>query len=130
VALTATEALALLPEWQKRLRLQDWQIEGSITDQVGQPLAKATLLAKYKAARIAILNPVKVEEECSHWIGNKDPEVSIVHELLHLQGESLNTLLSKKKYARYDADMERLVELTAIALVALKREVVAARNPT
>lgn len=122
--MTASEAIALIPEWQKRLRLQDWTIRGVVVDQTeNNPCGKVNQLNDYKDALVTILNPENIP---ASWLGNRDPEVTVVHELLHLQGESLNGFLNEKKHARYSNDYERLVELTAIALVALKRELLEA----
>lgn len=122
--MTADEALALVPEWQKRLRLQDWTITAVVTDQRDDcGGGRVNLLADYKDAKIIILNPEKIPAD---WLGNRDPEVPLVHELLHLQCEHLNTFLRKDENQRYSDDMERVVELTAIALVGLKRELAAA----
>jgi hypothetical protein len=84
-AMTAQEAIALLPEWQKRLRLMDWTIQADATDQRDEcGGGKTNFHAKYKDARILILNPDKYLPE---WLGSRDPEVTLVHELLHIQCE-------------------------------------------
>lgn len=108
--MTALEAIALIPEWQKRLRLQDWEITAVVVDQTEDGLASANALPKYKSAKLTLLDPVKIDKD---WLGNKDLEVSIVHELLHLQAEFLTKFLCKPKHRRYHDDMERWVELTA-----------------
>ena len=118
--MTAQEAIGLIPFWQKRLRLQDWDIEAVITDQREEcGGGRVQMLAKYKAAKITILEPEKMDPT---WLGSKDPEVTLVHELLHVQTEQLNHHLNKPKHGRLSDDMERVVELTAIALVTLRRE--------
>jgi hypothetical protein len=124
--MTAKEAIALIPEWQERLRLRDWTIRAVLIDQTeNNPVGKVRQINDYKDAIITLLDPDKIPDT---WLGNHDPEVTLVHELLHLQAESLNRFLNKKKHARYSQDYERLVELTAIALVTLKRDLEHARS--
>ena len=119
-AMTSREALDLIPYWQEKLRLRDWTIRGEIATQTEEcPLGQAEHLSKYKDATIKILEETAIP---ASWLGNKDPEVTLVHELLHLQAESLNGLLKKKKNKRYEVDYERLVDLTACALVSLRRQ--------
>lgn len=117
--MTVPEAFELLPYWQKRLRLQDWTIRCVVVEQTeNNPAGKVNQLSDYKDAVITILDPAKIP---TTWLGNNDPEVTLVHELLHLQAEALNGFLNEKRNSRYANDYERLVELTAIALVTLRR---------
>ncbi len=115
--MTAEELQALLPEWQKRLRLQDWTIRLAVHDDKGQgSIARMANQTNYHAAVIDL-----VLDPSSDFPINTDLEVTLVHELLHVQGGHLTEWLKKKKRRRYYDEMERLVEFAAIALVELKR---------
>lgn len=110
----------LLIEWQERLRLQDWSIKIAVVPHTRTgSLGSARMHAKYKGAEIEIMNPAFIDPAI---ICNTDVEVTLVHELLHLQGGALTEYLEDEKLRWYHDEMERLVELTAIALVKLKRD--------
>jgi hypothetical protein len=102
--------------WQDRLRLRDWNINLVVGHTFGK-CGQARKLSDYKEAEIQIPHP---EAMPASWLGNRDPEVTLVHELLHLQGEGLDDFIARHK--EWEPHNERLVELTAIALVELKRK--------
>lgn len=118
--MTAEDYRLLVDEWAKTLRVQDWVIEIEVVTEYTTFLAQVDSQSNYKQSVMKIVKPENIPASI---MGNKDPEVSIVHELLHLQAGHLNCLVAKNKYRRYHSDLERLVELTAIALVAQKREI-------
>lgn len=102
--------------WQDRLRLRDWEIRLTIGHHFGK-VGTCRKLSDYKDAEIQILHPTAI---CPTWMGNNDLEVTLVHELLHLQGESLDDFIATSE--RWKDHQERFIELTAIALVRLRRE--------
>jgi hypothetical protein len=110
---------ALLVDWQIRLRLEDWDISVKFEKHC-ECLANARLKPNHKAAEIVLLETEFINP---NGLGNKDLEVSLVHELLHIQAGHLTEHLCEKGNERYYDDMERVVELTAIALVGLRRRV-------
>ncbi len=115
--MTDHELKALLPEWQQRLRLQDWDVSLKF-EKYSEGLGNVRMCAKYKSAEIIIREPAFIDPD---ELGNKDLEVTLVHELLHVQAGHLTHFLAEKQNDRYYDEMERLVELTALALVKLKR---------
>jgi hypothetical protein len=113
------EITALLPIWQRRLRLNDWDIKLTF-EKHPNSLGNVRLQANYKNAEIVLQHTDFIDNQ---GLGNKDPEVTLVHELLHVQAGELTSFLCARDNERYYDDMERLVELTAIALVDLARRV-------
>jgi hypothetical protein len=116
--MTAEEAMALLPEWQERLRLRDWNIRISVSQRLEGAMGDMRMVPKYKSAEIRLGDLGCVDPDS---LANGDPEITLVHELLHVQAAFLTTFLREDANARYYDEMERLVELTASALVNLKR---------
>ena len=102
--------------WQERLRLRDWDIQ-LIVSMTVQKMGTCRKLSDYKAAEIEIMHPTAIPH---HWLCCKDPEVTLVHELLHLQGETRDDFIGTNE--RWKDHQERVIELTAIALVRLRRE--------
>lgn len=114
--MTQEELVALCVEWQKILRLQDWNIIVKIVRERGMNKpdreGEITIFHKAKEANIRLLDPVDYPPTCTQ---PQDMEAVLVHELLHIQFE----------FCIDDEDntaMEIAVELTAQALVNLKRK--------
>jgi hypothetical protein len=71
---TNDELEALLPEWQKRLRLEDWDIALEF-EKHAEGLGNVRMAAKYKSAVIVILEEGFIDPDA---LGNKDREVTLV----------------------------------------------------
>ena len=121
VHLTLAEAVSLCAEWQKILRLQDWVVEVKIARGNGIDLSPAcmgdvTSNPKRKMALIKLLDP-------NDWDRNimvpQDMEVTLVHELLHLQCRGFDYLI--KDDSPEDTGYEQMIILTSHALVYLRR---------
>jgi hypothetical protein len=74
----------LMQVWQKRLRLQDWDIKLQVTHMVDMPVPDALgcigSSAEHKSAVLTLLNP----DEYPDGPFPVDTEEVLVHELLHL----------------------------------------------
>jgi len=104
--MTNSQLKKFCKEWQKRLRLQDWNVSvafGILEDSTG--LTKIN--PNFKVAKVII------DEE-----GNNELEITLVHELLHLHADPFSQDLQEK----YKTNLEAMIELTARALVEAKYE--------
>lgn len=119
--LTLIEARTLCEMWQKILRLQDWVVEVKIARGNGMDLGpmylgSVTSNTKRKVALIKLLDP-------SDWNSDtmvpQDMEVTLVHELLHLQCKGFDHLI--KEDSLEDTGYEQMIILTSHALVYLRR---------
>lgn len=121
-ALSETSLALLSAEWQKRLRLQDWDITFQIKrinelEGFGQTVASDT----YRSAKIHLLDerdfdPMAAQTTLS--VSSLDWEVTLVHELLHLHFHDVAQ--PKIGTPEYRA-LERGIDTIAIALVHAKR---------
>jgi hypothetical protein len=107
----------LLRQWKTRLRLDDWDITIEFSKHM-DGLGECRMAAKYKQARIKMKDPEFIDPD---GLTIRDPEVTLVHELLHVQAGQLTEFLGRSENERWHDEMERVVELTAIALVNLRR---------
>ncbi len=119
VILTENELRARCAEWQKILRLQDWDVIMTVDrgrDLMPDSLGQCDWTLPTKQAHIHILDPVDHPPDLK-W--PQDMEQYLVHELLHLHFAP---------FSRFDHEslehitMEQAVDLIACALVNLKRK--------
>ena len=111
--MTQKQARKLCREWQRRLRLQDWQVELSFRrfhEMSGDTRGDCYMSMEQRIARIDILNPKDARPDAPPY----DLEQTIVHELLHLHFEPF--WRNKKRL-----ELEQAIEAIAFALVAAKR---------
>lgn len=92
--------------WQKRLRLQDWNIEVKVkrfTEMPSEALAAIQSFEERKDAFMYLLAPIDIELVQDRFLGNEaaNYSMSIVHELLHLQLLPLS---------EYDDERKRIAE--------------------
>lgn len=108
-----TEKLSLeyLKYWQKRLRLQDWDIRIEVDNDIENCSGQVTKSLDYQWAKILIKDPTKLPED-RYLV--EDLEVTIVHELLHIR----MAYITGKKANHHE---EMAIETIAQNLVALKR---------
>jgi hypothetical protein len=112
--MTNDDLQALCTEWQKTLRLQDWDITATFARHyemqepywLGQCSANDTM----RSARIKILDPNDHHEK----LADQDIEETLVHEQLHLY------FPGSDDPAR-DLSLEQGINAVAKALVSLKR---------
>jgi hypothetical protein len=115
--MTEPELQELCAEWQKILRLQDWEIHVCIARSRDMPEGMQgciDMVWPRKEAHISIIDPVDYPPD-SWWA--QDMERTLVHELLHLHSP-------ERENEREDIQVliEQGVQLTACALVDLKRQ--------
>lgn len=113
--MTQKQLTALGVEWQKRLRLQDWEVAYEFCREAEIKADGETQYNKsLKCARIRIASEASRLGTCGD-LQPYDAEQCLVHELLHLQ------------WAHLPGDMascdptEAAIDLTAWALVRAKR---------
>jgi hypothetical protein len=114
---------SLCVEWQIRLRLQDWNIRVQCVPEMGG-FARVRSSARVKEAVIYLCTPETVP---SDWLGCRDIEVTLVHELLHLHARKFDGKLGDDESAEH-VSFEAMIELTAIALVEAKRGIPFSRS--
>lgn len=103
--------------WQKPLRLQDWliTIEFWPHNALGSDVAKVQMNANNKSAVLALRYPDEISAVAHEWpVGEAgDYDLSIVHELLHLMFQSMQS--------QCEVGEEQSCNLIASALVQLYR---------
>jgi hypothetical protein len=107
---------ALLVEWQRRLRLQDWRIDLRVEPvwTLGDSMGRVEPSPHYQTAIIRIRDPQHVDPNMS-WVV-RDPEHTLVHELLHL------LIPERDDVEGEDVQMECAINHLAEALVTLRRD--------
>lgn len=95
----------LMIEWQGCLRLLDWELDLLLEADEDVPTAYGTI--DYDIAERSATIRIRPRQE--------DPELTLVHELLHLWVEPLTTV-AEEFY------LEQAVEALSRALVGLKRQ--------
>ena len=116
--MTQDELQSLCSEWQKTLRLQDWDIRARFVKHYRFPQSKqgeVSCVEEQKTALIRILVPEDYEPD-QEW--PQDIEQTLVHELVHVH---FIAFTDSEKGSAKDLALEQGVELTAWALVNLKR---------
>lgn len=108
--------------WQKLLRLQDWEIDVQVVryshyNEARVPLGTCQDDQVKRFAQITILDPtdILVVHPCT----NADPELTLVHELMHLYFNS--DLVVGKEPKQVDNVIETGVEALSEALWKLSR---------
>lgn len=113
---------ALLVEWQKILRMQDWDFTIKIKRHYDMPIKDTQggcswLLAKRRGV-ISILDPVDYDPAI---VDEQDREITLVHEMLHpLLGQFESEASNDSDNLEWAAK-EQTIDCIAKALVKLKR---------
>lgn len=121
VHLTEAEAQALCLEWQKILRLSDWDVrvrvrrKDTIELQGDDIQGRCYWTVTRREATIILLDPVDFPPSCTF---PQDMEATLVHELLHLHGAGFDEF---KVGDAQDRALEQMIHATSYALVELKR---------
>lgn len=106
-------------EWQKILRLQDWDVHVSIVRDSNMKLkdvnGECEWVLQTKQAHIRILDPIDYPED-TRW--PQDMEQTLVHELLHLHFAPFDTHADG---SLEHTSMEQAIDMIAGALLSLKR---------
>lgn len=103
--------------WQGRLLLVDWEVDVKIVrrQELKSGVGNATI-DMYRRARVRLLDPIDFEAD--DWPADRDLEVTLVHELMHLLFH--DACDPKPDTLEYRA-FERAIEATALALVKISR---------
>ena len=112
------ELMDLCTEWQDVLAINDWEIGVAINEnklKEQRKLGEVSYTSETAQALISILHPDNYPDVPFPY----DMEKTLVHELLHLRFASV---APKKEHSTKGIAFERAIELTAKALVNLKRE--------
>jgi hypothetical protein len=104
----------LLAEWQKTLKLRDWDIAVEVPEKNIESQGSCLFYPSVRQARITLCHPrYKPKETITLW----DMEVTIVHELLHVK---FNCVPLNKGETHLN-EFEAAIDGTAQILVNLKR---------
>lgn len=117
----------LATEWQGVLRLADWDIDVSIlgVDSLGLSFGVCrTVLEQKQYAHVELLDPADYEYDGDD-IERYDPEVTIVHELLHVFTARILAQPTKRG-TKHDIVAEQLAHQVSRTLVKQKRALLAA----
>ena len=100
--------------WQKQLRLMDWVMTVEIYEDLEKcgGYGHAEHSKNFQTVKYGILNPDKIP---SDWVGTRDLEVTVVHEILHTRLTFLSVFKKENHH------MEMGIETIAKALVANRR---------
>jgi hypothetical protein len=109
-----------LCHWRKVLRLQDWEIRARYVHQweLDDPSTRADCYYG-KTERRAVIRMLKPEEFPDDPTWEKDPETSLVHELLHVV---MSEFCRPEEGSRDEELFEKAINSLALALVGLERE--------
>ena len=102
--------------WQRQLRLQDWDVTVRVVrwhEVDGSPLGLCRVRWSTRDAEILLLDPQDYGPDRSG--SDRDQELTLVHELLHI------AFPGDRSDGSCSTTMEQAVEATARALVALNR---------
>jgi hypothetical protein len=127
VILTQEELEQKLQEWQKRLRLQDWNIDVKIKrarDILDGCQAEVNWVLTKKMAIISIMDPFDYPSDSME---PQDMEDSLVHELLHLHLAPISNYGNDDNYQIFE---EQAIESIASGLIAAYRENATIANST
>ena len=121
VILTEDELREKCAEWQRILRLQDWDVivtvERASNMRVSEVNGECEWTLQTKQARIRILDPIDYPDNIK-W--PQDMEQTLVHELLHLHFAPFDRF---DRESLEHVTMEQAIDLIAGALVNLKRKI-------
>ena|SRR3990167_24249 len=108
----------LVKKWQLILRLEDWDVDidfGSIIETEGNA-AICEWVINEKAAKVRVL---RLRDWPKDFIGTRDYEITVVHELEHLHAARFDRY---RAGSPRDVALELMIQRNAEALVALDRK--------
>lgn len=119
VILTEEQLKQKCAEWQKILRLQDWDVRTSIRRAADMKLkdanAEISVNVQHRLADITVLDPIDFGK---FELNPQDMEKSLVHELLHIHNRTFTIGLNEQLQ---DAE-EQAINMVAGALIQLYRK--------
>ena len=115
--MTEHELQALCAEWQKRLRLQDWDVKVQLARRWAMEPGNQAECEWNLRKRIAVIRVLDSVDWNSDTPWPQDQEQSLVHELLHLHFAPFRA----EPETPQDVAQEQAIDAIARALVELKR---------
>lgn len=119
---TQEELDAAVALWQKRLRLQDWEVKAQFKrarDFVNLGAqAEISSSIEHKTACLSVLDPIDYDP-ANKW--PQDHEDDVVHELVHLHLKVIDVELDRDLYDRLFTQREQVVSLIANSFIRLAR---------
>jgi len=112
---TADDLAPLLEFWQRQLRIQDWDVRLSVVryHQIPGTLGQCKARVGSRQAIVSICDPDDIHPDASG--ADRDPEVTLVHELLHV------AFPADMEDGTASTTQEQAIDATARALVLLRR---------
>lgn len=107
--------------WQKRLRLQDWNVRLEVVSarDLDGGFANCRMVLREKSALIRIVDPADSTSADTEVVGERDVEEDVIHELLHLHAEPFSP--DDHDSTDYEA-IEQAVGVLANSIVRIARE--------
>lgn len=122
-ALTVDQLEALCGEWQRRLRITDWRIGVKLAHWYemdhGENVGMCEIWSPHKRALVRIIHESEYESVVPLAIWPYDPELILVHELLHIVMEAFTVDAKSPEFVEF----ERAINLISGALVSAKQGV-------
>lgn len=120
--MTQEQLEILCLEWQQRLRLQDWRVAVKIVPQYEIPgnWGECSRNTRKKIATIRVAFPTATDACVDHDFP-EDPEVVLVHELLHLTFADFDVTNDGEVDPLVSQAQEQAINMIAGALVEAKR---------
>ena len=106
-------------QWQKFLRLEDWDVEIVVDRHYDMPEDCGGAITMFEHKRQARLRVIDPRDANPRWQQDMDTEATIVHELLHLYFEPFEQRSDK----RLQMAEEQAVHAISVALVSAARAV-------
>lgn len=116
--MTQEELDSLCAEWQKRLRLQDWDVQAKVVHQSDIPEKQGNIHI-FQPERLALIQIASPADNPSSKVCRafpSDPEHTLIHELLEIHFDPF-----KKDRDPANLSQEQAINVIAAALVNLKR---------
>lgn len=121
IVLSENELKEKLKYWKEKLRLQDWIIDIKVVrsyEMEMEALASVNWVLSKKMATIAIMDQIDYDPS---FMGIRDMENDLVHELLHLHFAAINDHYGKSEDV-YNTFEEQAIESIVFGLVEVSRE--------
>lgn len=119
--MTEAELKELCALWQKRLRLQDWNVRLEVVGaiELGGGFANCRTALREKTALIRIVDAADSTSSDTEIFGGRDLEEDLVHELIHLACEPFSP--DDRDSTEWES-IEQAVGVLANCIVRLSRE--------
>lgn len=113
---------SLLVEWQKELRLQDWDVKAYLKRHYNVSSGATGTCDFNFAGKTAVIRVLHSSDADPAFSVAHDPEQTLVHELLHLHFAQFFSMTATKENDPDYYAKEQAIDLIAHALVNAKRK--------